>query len=449
MHLVGDGAVEGVPDAGALPDAAVVQDAATGFDPGSAWLRRAGPGATADAVDLDPQGAVISAGWLRESLDLGAGPRQGDAAMGYTPWAAKHRPDGTLEWLLTFTGHRGTIDGRGLRVAVGPDGSVIVAGAYHGPLDLGQGPLPSDQGSFDLFIAKFDPAGTPLWTHGYSGPKYQGPSEVVVAPDGAVWIAGVFEQGIRLGAFELSAVDGDTFVAKLNPDGEVLFAAGFGGPGDDSSYGMALAPEGGVLVVGGYSTEFNAGAAGKLISHDAMAYDGYLLRLGADGAPIWARSVDGDAGRKVVVGAVYDPQGDLIISGLYSGSLDSLGSPSLLAPAGLLPFVAKLNPDGTPKWKLGLGDEGAFARRPLVVDADGRVHHWSSSALTGAVVEHLIAPDGTLFPDPISSRGAHVAVAAYRLGVVALAGEAAGQPEFGVPDLTASGGPASCFLVRR
>jgi hypothetical protein len=55
---------------------------------------------------------------------------------------------------------RGALD-----LAVDPGGAVVIAGSLQGTVDLGGGPLTSYQGSYDVFVAKYEGAGGEhLWS---------------------------------------------------------------------------------------------------------------------------------------------------------------------------------------------------------------------------------------------------------------------------------------------
>lgn len=436
-------------DAGSAADAEAVADAGP-VPRGSSWAKSLAELGDSTSVAIDSRGNVLVGGMFAGTVDFGSGPRTPPGMPNvnfWSPYVAKYSPDGALVWVLTFQGFTLNQDGRGVRLAVTPDDGVVLSGAYHGALDLGKGPLPFDGDSFDLFLAKFDRDGTPLWSRGFPAPAYQGPSDVVADSQGSIWLTGVFKGSVDLGTGPLvqrpSAHGGDFFVAKFGADGQTLLATRFGGDGDDSSYGLGLAPDDGVVVVGGFSAELDLGAAGKLTAADGFAYDGFVLRLGPTGEVRWGKSIGGDANRKVATAAAFDHQGEVLVSGVFAGSLSSLGEPALVSSGpGMESFAVKLSGEGEPRWKVGLGDvvsSTALIRRPFAVDALDRLHYWTRNDPEPVLRRTLLGPDGAILMEDARTSGAQVASVAVSDDAYVLCGTAQGSLGFEVPESPANG----------
>lgn len=416
---------------------------------GSSWAKSLAESGDSTSVAIDSRGNVLVGGMFGGTVDFGGGPRTppGPPSMNFwSPYVAKYSPEGALIWVLTFEGFTLNQDGRGVRLAVTPDDGVVLTGAYHGALDLGRGPLPFDRDSFDLFVAKFDRDGTPLWSRGFPAPSYQGPSDIVADSQGSIWLTGVFRGEVDLGTGPLvarpSAQGGDFFVAKFGAGGHTVLASSFGGDGDDSSYGLALAPDDGVVVVGGYSSELDLGAAGKLSAEENFAYDGFILRLGPAGDVRWGRSVSGDQNRKLATAAAFDHQGDLVIAGVFAGSLSSLGEPALVASGPAMEsFAVKLSGAGEPKWKVALGDvvRSSFASHPLGIDALDRIHYFTRAEPTPVLRRTVLGPDGVVLMEEAHASGAQVSAVALSDDAYVLCGAAAGSLGFEVPEMPANG----------
>ena len=106
------------------------------------------------------------------------------------------------------------------RIAVDASDNIIVSGELSEPMDLGGGPVP--QGSF---LAKYDPAGTALWSRSFQlwvnpwpPTPLLGVNQLVIAPQDRIAIAGNFRGNIDFGTGPLFAAgERDVFVATYAP----------------------------------------------------------------------------------------------------------------------------------------------------------------------------------------------------------------------------------------
>ena len=120
-------------------------------------------------IAVDGDGNVLVTGQFRDTVDFGGGPIT--SLGGDDIFVAKFDAGGTHVWSHGFGSF--TRD-KGLGVSVDADGNVLVTGSFAshhgiGTIDFGGGPIVSS-GKSDLFVAKFDPDGNHLWSHGFGGP---------------------------------------------------------------------------------------------------------------------------------------------------------------------------------------------------------------------------------------------------------------------------------------
>lgn len=115
-------------------------------------------------------------------------------------------------------------------IAVDSDGNIFVAGNFRGTITFGSESY-TNPGTvrFDMFLAKLDPQGNPLWSRAYggvddpSGNSEQQAQALAVDASGNVVLAGYSYTSINLGGADLPA-DGDTFIVKLDGDGNHIFS---------------------------------------------------------------------------------------------------------------------------------------------------------------------------------------------------------------------------------
>jgi hypothetical protein len=133
--------------------------------------------------------------------------------------------------------------------------------------------------------------------------------------------------GVVLGRWRISR---DAFAASFDPAGQFRWQYAAGSTGSDRAFGVAVAPNDDVVLVGAFSDMLTFGDEART---SAGAYDIYVVALTSDGAYRWdhvggGASDDGadavavdDAGRVAVGGAIY---GD---ADLGFGPLDAITGP--------------------------------------------------------------------------------------------------------------------------
>lgn len=258
----------------------------------------------------------------------------------------------------------------GLGVAFDPEGNALVTGSFEGAIDLGGGPLQS-AGQEDVFVAKLAPDGALLWAQRFGGPGRDEAYGVAVDAQGDLVVAGTFDGVIDFGGGPLLAVGGelDGFVAKLGAQGGHVWSKRFGDDLIQVINDVAVTADGGAVLVG-----FGAGAidfgGGPLAT--AGGGDAFAVKLDAAGAHVWSR-VFGDSAEQGAFGVAVDGAGDVLVTGYMLGSID-LGAGSVLTTdAGDDIFVLKLDAAGAPIWGRGFGDSNTQVGFDVAADAAGDV----------------------------------------------------------------------------
>jgi hypothetical protein len=116
--------------------------------------------------------------------------------------------------------------------------------------------------------------------------------------------------------------------------------------------GIAPRPGGGVVVVGGFQGSLDL-VPGQAPLVSAGFDDIFVLALDATGTASWARRFGSDGSDNASSVTVL-PTGEIVIGGTYGGEID-FGGDTLAYQGEWDAFIAKLAPDGTPIWGVGLG----------------------------------------------------------------------------------------------
>src|SRR5262249_34121528 len=129
----------------------------------------------------------------------------------------KLSPTGSHVWSKQF----GTPDPYGEvgeEVAFDAAGNFLLTGEIIESIDFGGGPLTAPTASYDVFVAKFSPAGVHLWSERFPSPWDDHGTHIAADPSGNVVLCGDFYDSIDFGGGPLLSPGGvDGYVAKLAP----------------------------------------------------------------------------------------------------------------------------------------------------------------------------------------------------------------------------------------
>jgi hypothetical protein len=263
--------------AGSL-DAFLVKYSATGAH---MWSKRCGSIGSdiGTGVDVDSAGNVVVVGTFQGSINLGGGSLT--SVGGQDLFVAKFSPTGQHLWSKGFGG-TGNDDVRG--VAVDGAGDVFVTGDFFNTINFGGSALTS-AGFADIFLAKLSGAsGSHLWSKRF-GNRYETDMGYGVAVDGAgnVAVTGFFGEDVDFGGGVLNAQLYDIFVAKYNSAGTHLSSRRYGDPPGlfDHQYGTAIAMSSGgaMYVTGSFMGTLDFGAGGRMTSTANGGNDAYLANV--------------------------------------------------------------------------------------------------------------------------------------------------------------------------
>jgi len=189
-----------------------------------------------------------------------------------------------------------------------------------------------------VWSRNFGPVGTPGLTTAKA-------KKIVRDNAGNVYVAGDYKGGtMALGSGSVSpwSQNSDGFVAKLGPDGTVLWANNIGGPGATmSAQDIALDSANNVLVAGGFSSGSLTDGQANLTSGSVQ--DAIVLKYDTDGSLVWSRNIGHNGTAAQLTAVAVDSADNVIVAGTFQNSdLGSLPRRSFLDA-----FVRRYDADGT------------------------------------------------------------------------------------------------------
>ncbi|HEV8198771.1 MAG TPA: nucleotide-binding protein, partial [Candidatus Polarisedimenticolia bacterium] len=223
------------------------------------------------AIAVDASGNVAITGYFSLTADFGAGPLT--SAGAHDVFVAEYTSAGAPLWSKRFGD---TSDDIGASLAFDRSGRVVVTGDYYGTIDFGGGALVSVGGG-NMFLAMLSSTGAHVWSKrfGIGGNSAAG---VTVDTAGNVIMTGTMVGAADFGGGPLWGNGSfDIFLAKFNNAGAHVWSKRFGDLSDDHGNGVASDPSGNVILTGDYflSVDFGGGALPSPGSSDA-----FLVKFG-------------------------------------------------------------------------------------------------------------------------------------------------------------------------
>lgn len=250
-------------------------------------------------------------------------------------------------------------------VFVDAEGSIYFCGTYETGELIFEGDTISSTGfGEEVFVAKLNTQGNLQWlvnSTGTGGP-FGGdvPVAIVADTNGNVFIAGYYNSpDFTLDNITLTrdAFARDMFIAGFDPSGNLTWATGSGGPGEDFISDMAVGMNGNLLVTGSFqSTSTSLGGLSIPNLGDMGTTTMYLCEIDTDGNAVWCETYGGGTGSTMSPGELeVDDEGTIFISGSFQSSgnaaripfgTDTLATASNVSDA----FLVALSADGEALW---------------------------------------------------------------------------------------------------
>jgi len=211
-----------------------------------------------------------------------------------------------------------------------------------------------------------------IWQKTLGGSRWDAASDIIAAPDGGYIIVGCthsndgdvigWHEGYDWNDYPYS----DSWIVKLDKDGNIIWQKTYGGSHDDCVFAIIITLDGGYIVAGW--TESNDGDVRK--NHGGIEF--WIMKLDKDGNIIWQKTYGGSAwefasdiavtpdGGYIVVGKTCSKDGD--VSGRHETNVFRLNDDF---------WVVKLDKDGNIIWQKTLGGSDSESAYSVAVTQDG------------------------------------------------------------------------------
>ena len=312
---------------------------------------------TIAGIALDSQGNILATG--NTTSDNFA------ATSGLIPkhassdgFVAKFTSEGQLLWSTCLGGSSGDYSNA---IAIDATDNVFVSGYTNSSDFSSPGAPPPRSGSSDAFVAKIDPEGRLVWSKLIGGASSDSLYGIGCGSDGSIAITGHTSSTDFpvLNAYRATLHgSGDAFVAKLSSSGDMQWATYLGDNDGDSGKRIAIVPDGTVVL-----------AISSYDSFDKIQIG--LARFSASGRLSWIKHYGGFRDDSPS-GLALDPAGNIYMVG--STLSDDFPVPDAFQKTKRGDydcFLLRLSPEGTIVWGSYLGGHGVDGSRDVSIDSSG------------------------------------------------------------------------------
>ncbi|MCB5246664.1 MAG: SBBP repeat-containing protein [Candidatus Cloacimonetes bacterium] len=253
-------------------------------------------------------------------------------------------------------------------------GNIYVTGDYSGQASFGSHGLSS--GHETVFVAKLDSQGNWLWAVSATGSGACYANSIATDNAGHIYVVGNFNTQASFGTHSLSSEgQQDVFVAKLDAAGNWLWAVRGGGTDADYGVGIAVDNSGNAFVTGSFGDTADFGQTSLTINPADWICDIFIAKLDSDGNWLWANRAGGsdpDSGN----GIALDSYGNCYVTGVFYDDVADFGPDNFTANECDCLFVSKLSSAGAWLWTRRAGGTWpcyAYGRE-IDVDAAGNCY---------------------------------------------------------------------------
>ena len=177
-----------------------------------------------------------------------------------------------------------------------PNGDNISIGSFTGKTNASVTHTLLSNGGFDICLVKRNSAGTVLWAKRFGGLANDYGHSICLDKMGNIIIGGRFNQSITFGSTLLSSNGSDDiFLAKLDPNGNPIWANSYGGSSSGAGivegiYSLCTDSLNNIYSTGnffGYLLDFGGG---NIISSGGVCSDIFIMKSDSLGTTKWVKS---------------------------------------------------------------------------------------------------------------------------------------------------------------
>ncbi len=345
------------------------------------WAKRMGSKKQDEglAIAVDLEGNAYLTGNFRDTCDFNPGTAVYNLpALGSNDiFIVKLSKDGNFIWAKQIGGGKGAHAPSS--IGVDAYGDIVLAGYFYDSLDFDPGTGKQhliSAGSNDAFLAKYNSNGEYIWAMRMGGKASELCYSLSTGLSGDIAITGIFGSAAaptaEFGNLTLTTSGAqDIFVAKINKNGNVIWAKSMGGSGLlETGKAIAIDNEGNIYTTGYFGfmnplADFHPGSG--TYNLDASKGNIFLSKLDSSGEFIWAKQIGNNSNSTMLnsLSLKIDQHDKIYLTGMFyqSANFDPNSENVLLVADSNSQkdvFVSKYDSDGKFIWLKHIMSLGAF-----------------------------------------------------------------------------------------
>ncbi|MBK7986945.1 MAG: SBBP repeat-containing protein [Ignavibacteria bacterium] len=336
-----------------------------------------------ESMVIDAVGNVYTVGGFQNTVDFDPGiDSMMLSALGWRNiFIQKLDKNGNFLWAKSIGG-KGNDFGGG--IALDAASNVYITGGFDDTVDFDPGmgvTKLTAVGKKDIFIQKLDANGNFLWAKSFGGRDYDRGTSIAVDADGNVYTTGYFIDTVDFDpgpdSMKISAVGlWDSFIQKLDANGNLLWAKSIGGNNESYSFLLAIDAKGNVYTSGNFtdSIKFDPGTGVKNLSAKGDE-DVFILKYNDKGNLLWAKSFGGKS-NDYSQSIAFDDKGNVYTIGSFSEAVDfNLGNDTVrISAVGASDiYIQKMDADGNFIWAKSFGGMTSDGGSSIAIDNKGNI----------------------------------------------------------------------------
>ena len=300
------------------------------------------------SITTDPSGNIYISGNFRDSARFGNTIYHPIGTVNM--FVAKYDSSGNFIWMNPGSGNSVPPYNLVTDLCTDSSGNCYFTGYFNGNIIMNHDTITSMGSTPDVFVGKIGSNGTVLWLQQGSGPSSDYAYGIGVDADGNCYIGGSFEQSISFGNLQLSANNSsyDSFILKLDANGNFSSAHSAGGSALDLMNSMAVDKNGNCFITGTFtSPELVFGS--DTLHYTGTGADAYVAKFDSAGNPLWANSGYGP-GNQEPYSIAADKNGNCYVTGIFKADTMHLDTFTLVTYGYWDFFTAKYDSSGSLAW---------------------------------------------------------------------------------------------------
>ena len=347
-------------------------------------------------VGVDQQGNVYSAGLFMHTVDFDPGPalytQSGAGPFDYGIYISKLDADGNFIWAKQIPV---LVEFGDIELKIDNTGNIILTSELRYPADMDPGPgvqIMTPIGPKDVFIIKLDSDGNLIWVKQFGGPGDTVPKSNVLDIDdnNNVIICGLFNNTVDFdpspNTYNLtSTAHLQSFIAKLNSNGDLIWAKQFGNSpvvySGSNILDIKCDAQGNIFTVGSFAgtCDFDPGMGVYNLTASG-SNDGLIAKLNAQGDFVWAKKIANNTnnnGQILSRGIDIDNTNNVVTTGTFIGTFDfdpGAVDHNISSLSSYDSYVLKLNEVGELIWVKIIGSSDHDSGNDLAIDNDNNIY---------------------------------------------------------------------------